>query len=118
MRYKLSLALILALIALVFPASPVTLSATPTPTTLAVGVYCIPLGRNRLECHADVTGGTSPYSFQWSPTPLSGGGSAGLAIIACSGNGFKTIGVNVTDSLGDTGGFSGQFQCCGSCDPL
>ena len=116
MRYKLALALILALIALAMPIG--SFSHSSTKTTLAVGVFCIPLGRNRLECHADVTGGTSPYSFQWSPTPLSGGGSEGLAIIACSGNGFKTIGVNVTDSLGDTGSFSGPFQCCGSCDPL
>lgn len=116
MRYKLSLALILALIALALPTGPTAQSSTQT--TLVVGVVCIPLGRNRLECQADVSGGTGPYSFQWSPTPLAGGGSFGLAIIPCAGNGFRTISVTATDAYGDTGSFSGQFNCCGSCDPL
>src|ERR1700754_4464367 len=116
MRYKFPLALILALTALALPTSPLTHSATKP--TLGVAIACIPLGKNRLECQATVSGGTSPYFFQWNPTPIVGGGSSGLAIIACSGSGSRTIGVTATDSFGDTGSFSDQFQCCGSCDPL
>jgi hypothetical protein len=83
MRYKLILALALAFVTLAPLTAPVkTVEARTGPT---VGIYCYPLGRNRLECHADVSGGTGPYTYQWSPTPLSGGGE--IAIIACSGTG-------------------------------
>jgi len=124
MRYALTLSIVIALVALAFP-TPVRHSAAAStssehvakPRTLGVGVYCLFLGRNRDECHADVDGGTSPYTFQWSPTPLSGGGSSGIAIIGCPGTAIQTISVTVTDANGDTGSFSGQFQCCGSCAP-
>ena len=123
MRHKLTLTLMIALVALAFPTS-VRHSAAVTspvnvakPLTLGVGVYCLFLGRNRDECHADVDGGTGPYTFQWSPTPLAGGGSSGIAIIGCPGTAIQTISVTVTDANGDTGSFSGQFQCCGSCAP-
>ena len=114
MRYKLTLSVILALVALSLPI-PIRPSAAVTNTSLAVGVYCIFLGRNRNECHADVSGGTGPYTYQWSPTPLAGGGE--IAIIGCPGTAIQTISVTVTDSTGATGSFSGQFQCCGSCAP-
>lgn len=114
MRYKLTLLATLALIALALP-TPVRPSAAKT--SLAVGVYCLYLGRNRDECHADVDGGTGPYTYQWSPTPLAGGFGEGLAIIGCPGTAIQTISVTVTDANGQTGSFSGQFQCCGSCNP-
>ena len=117
MRYKLTLPIILALVALIALAWPTAAKRSAAASTLIVGVDCIFLGRNRDECHADVDGGTSPYTFQWSPTPLSGGGSSGIAIIGCPGTAIQTISVTVTDTNGDTGSFSGQFQCCGSCAP-
>lgn len=112
MRYKLTLTIILALVVLALP-TPVRQSAAQP--SLAVGVYCIYLGRNRNECHADVSGGTGNYTYQWSPQPLAGGGE--IAIIGCPGTAQQTISVNVTDSGGNTGSFSGVFQCCGSCNP-
>ena len=112
MPRKLILTTILALVALALP-TPIRHSAAGT--SLGVGVYCIYLGRNRNECHADVEGGTGTYTYQWSPTPLAGGGE--IAIIGCPGTAIQTISVNVTDTNGNTGSFSGQFQCCGSCPP-
>jgi hypothetical protein len=122
MRHKFTLTFV-ALVALALPTSvrhsaPVGPVRVAKPLSLAVGVYCILLGRNRDECHADVEGGTAPYTFQWSPTPLSGGGSSGIAIIGCPGTAIQTISVTVTDANGDTGSFSGNFQCCGSCSPV
>ena len=114
MLRKFTLLVILALIALTLPTPVRQSSAAPS---LAVGVYCLYLGRNRDECHADVEGGTSPYTFQWSPTPLAGGFEEGIAIIGCPGTAIQTISVTVTDVNGNTGSFSGQFQCCGSCNP-
>jgi hypothetical protein len=115
MRYKLTLPLILALVALVALAWPTPAKRSAAATNLIVGVDCIFLGRNRDECHADVSGGTGTYTYQWSPQPLSGGGA--IAIIGCPGTAQQTIAVSVTDSNGNTGSFSGVFQCCGSCAP-
>ena len=98
MRHKLTLAITLALVALVLP-TPV--NHTVAAPSLTVGMFCIHLGRNRDECHADVSGGTGPYTYQWSPTPLSGGGE--IAIIGCPGTAVQTIGVTVTDANGSTG---------------
>ena len=112
MRHKLTLSMILALIALAFPT---TVKYTAAATDLGVGMFCIHLGRNRDECHADVSGGTGPYTYQWSPTPLAGGGE--IAIIGCPGTAVQTIGVTVTDANGSTGSISQPVQCCGSCAP-
>ena len=112
MRHKLTLTFILALVALVLPTS---IRHSAARTNLVVGVDCIFLGRNRDECHADVSGGNGSYTYQWSPQPLSGGGA--IAIIGCPGTAQQTIAGNVTDSAGNSGSFSGVFQCCGSCDP-
>ena len=116
MVYKLTLSIVLAVVALALP-TPVRHSGAVKGPTFEVGVYCLYLGRNRDECHAEVDGGTGPYNFQWSPAPLSGGNGSGIAIIGCPGTAIQTISVNVTDANGDTGSFSGQFQCCGSCNP-
>jgi len=112
MRHKLTLLLTLALVALVLPTSVRNRAAVKD---LTVGYYCILLGRNRDECHAEVSGGTGTYTYQWSPQPLSGGGE--IAIIGCPNNSVQTIGVTVTDSNGSTGSYSAPVQCCGSCDP-
>jgi len=118
MRHKFTLPAILALVALAIPTTVRPRAAvTSSNPVLTVGVYCLYLGRNRDECHAEVDGGTSPYTFQWSPTPLSGGNGSGLAIIGCPGTAIQTISVTVTDANGNTGSFSDQFQCCGSCNP-
>ena len=115
MRYKLTLPIILALVALIALAWPTPAKRTAAASTLIVGVDCIFLGRNRDECHADVSGGTGTYTYQWSPTPLSGG--CEIAIIGCPGTAVQTIGVTVTDSNGSTGSYSTPVQCCGSCPP-
>ena len=113
MRKRLALMLVLTLAALAILVAPVRRSAARTAP--APGIYCIPLGRNRLECHADVSGGTTPYTYQWSPTPMAGGGE--IAIIYCPGTNTRTISVTVTDANNETGSYSGNFYCCGSCDP-
>ena len=112
MRFKLSLLVTLALVALVLP---IPVRPSEAATSLGVGFYCIHLGRNRDECHADVDGGTGPYTYQWSPTPLSGGGA--IAVIGCPGTAQQNISVTVTDSNNQTGSFAQSVQCCGSCDP-
>jgi len=71
-------------------------------TTLDVGLYCISLGHQRLECHAEVSGGTGIYTYNW--TPARTGGSDTIAIIPCArANSLQTVYLNVTDSNGDTG---------------
>jgi hypothetical protein len=81
-------------------------------TTLTVGIIdCIPLGHGRVQCEADAEGGTGPYTFSWSPTPLSGGGGQGLAIIGCPIYNYRTISVVVTDANSETADDSGYFYC-------
>lgn len=113
MRHKLTLALILALVALVLPT--VIFKPSAARTGPAVGVYCEYIAGARQLCQADVTGGTPPYTYQWGPPPLTGSGQ--FKIVPCAGNGTRPLSVTVTDANGQTGGFSGQLQCCGSCDP-
>lgn len=113
MRYKLSLALILALSALALPTAAVRPSAAQTG--LAVGVYCEIIAGGRQVCQADVSGGTPPYTYQWGPPPLTGSGQ--FKVVPCAGHGLRPLSVTVTDANGLTGGFSGQLQCCSSCDP-
>jgi hypothetical protein len=81
------------------------------PATLTVGLDCYGLGFNRMQCEALVSGGTSPYSFSWSPTPTAGGGPDGLAIIPCNQGQYRTVSVFVTDANNDTGSDSGSFYC-------
>lgn len=111
MRYRLILALALAFVAL----APLTPAVKPVEarTGLTLALYCIPLGRNRAECHADVYGGTAPYTYQWSPTPLIGGGE--LAIMPCARTPLN-VSVTVTDANNNNIGDSIQFYNCNS-DP-
>ncbi len=59
--------------------------------------------------HADVGGGTAPYTYQWGPPPLTGSGE--WKRVPCSGIGSRTISVTVTDAYGETGSYSDQFLC-------
>lgn len=109
MRYKLTLALILALVALVLPSNFFKRSAAQTGPAVGISCECIAYGR--LACFADVIGGTAPYTYQWGPPPITGTGQA--KIIPCSGDGTRTISVTVTDANGQIGFFSSPFWCCG-----
>lgn len=109
MRQKLTLAVILAVIAIVWPATVVKPNAPPTAPT--VNVDCISLPYSQLRCAAEVYGGTSPYTYQWGPPPLSGTGHA--IRVGCAGSGTVTIAVTVTDANGEVGYFSAPFMCSG-----
>jgi hypothetical protein len=113
MRHKLTLALILALIALFLPTSAVRRSAAWTGPAPSISCECIAYGR--LLCQVYVVGGTAPYTYQWGPPPITGGGE--WQIVPCSGSGTRTISVTVTDANGEIGYFSSPFQCCGAVDP-
>lgn len=113
MRRKLILAFALALAAIAMPSAVVKPSAARTG--LFLGVYCEYIANSRQVCHADVTGGTAPYTYQWGPPPLTGGGE--LKVVPCAGNGTRPLSVTVTDAVGATVAFNGQLQCCGSCNP-
>src|SRR4051812_5910938 len=80
-------------------------------TTLGVSVFCSSAGHGRLDCEAMVDGGTAPYSFAWSPTPVAGGGADGLALIACNVGQLRTVSVTVTDANSETASASGSFYC-------
>lgn len=79
--------------------------------TLTVGLNCYSLGHQRLQCEADVAGGTGSYSYQWTPTPTAGGGQ--LAIIHCArAYQYQSVSVSVTDNgNSSTAGDSGSFYC-------
>ena len=95
-------ALVLAIAAIGFLAVPVERGAART--TLDVGISCTSIGFQRLECYADVTGGTGTYtSYQWSP-PSYPGGATDYVIIRCSRpNANQTVYLTVTDSGGNSG---------------
>ena len=78
-------------------------------TSLSVGIDCIPLP-GQLRCTAVVSGGTGSYTYQWTPTPVSGGGRN--ARFGCSGQSIF-LSVTVTDSNGATGSDSGTYLCGG-----
>jgi len=67
MRYKLTLALILALIALALPAAVVERSAAQTGPIVSINCECIAGGK--LFCVADVSGGTPPYTLRMGSAP-------------------------------------------------
>jgi hypothetical protein len=125
MRYKLTLALGLAVMALVLPIAVVKPSAPPTapvvkpaapPTAPVVSVAGECIAGQKLLCIADVSGGTPPYTYQWGPAPgITGSGQ--MKIVPCAGTGTRIISVTVTDANGEIGYFSSPFQCCGGINP-
>ena len=86
-------------------------SAAPTP--VAVGIYCISLGHQRLECHADVSGGSGIYTtWQWTPTPLPAGNGTDLVIVRCAqAYANQAVSLTVTDSLGAQGSDQTTHYC-------
>lgn len=120
MRIKLTLALILAVIALVLPTTVVKPSAPPTtpvvkpaapPTPVVVGVTGECIAGGKLLCISDVSGGTPPYTYSWGPPPIFGSGQ--IKVVPCSGSGTRIIELTVTDANGQVGFFSAPFLCCG-----
>jgi hypothetical protein len=85
--------------------------AAAATSTLGVSVFCSSAGHGRLDCEATVDGGTAPYSFAWSPTPVAGGGADGVALIACHVGQVGTASVTVTDATGETASGSGSAFC-------
>lgn len=112
MRRKLTLALILALLTLVvLPTAFVKRTAARAGPS--VSLDCIYLPYSQIRCEAVVVGGTSPYTYQWGPLPLSGSGHA--LRIPCAGTGTRPVEVTVTDANGEVGYYSDMLQCCPSC---
>lgn len=107
MRYKLILALALAFVALAPLAAPVR--RVEARTGLVVAISCEGIAYDYLLCHADVGGGTGPYTYQWGPAPLTGSGE--WKRVPCSGIGSRTISVTVTDANGETASYSDLFYC-------
>lgn len=101
------LVLLIAVAALV--AVPSKSGAAQTPLTI-LSIDTIPLP-GQLRCSADVTGGTGIYTYQWTPTPVSGGGRN--ARFGCSGKSIF-ISLTVTDSNGATDTYSSTFYCGGT----
>lgn len=106
-------ALVLTVAAVGFLAVPVNRGAART--TLSVGISCVSIGFQRLECSADVSGGTGTYtSYQWSP-PSYPGGATDQVIIRCSRlNAMQDVYLTVTDSGGNTGSGSTSRYCGGA----
>jgi hypothetical protein len=101
-------ALALVIVAAGFLVSPGTSGAARR--TVAVGIYCISLGHQRLECHADVSGGTGSYTYQWTPTPTTG--HTDFVIVRCaSAYSNQAVSLTVTDSGGAMGSDSTVAYC-------
>lgn len=110
MSHKRILALVLSVAAVGFLVVPVDRGAAKT--TLDVGISCTSIGFQRLECYAEVLGGTGTYTnYQWSP-PSYPGGATEHVIIRCSRNyANQTVYLTVTDSAGNTGTGSTIHYC-------
>lgn len=96
---------VLALIIVLVGLLGISSRSGAAPTPVAVGIYCISLGHQRLECHADVSGGSGVYTtWQWTPTPLPAGNGTDFVIIRCAqAMHNQTVYLTVTDSLGAQG---------------
>jgi len=110
-------ALALTIVALGFPAVPVNRGAAyPTMTTSA---YCLSLGDGRLECTASVSGGVPPYTYNWSPDPISPWTEDEYTVVPCSNPVYNLrtetwtykVSLTVTDSYGATNSLTRQWSC-------
>jgi hypothetical protein len=80
--------------------------------TVDVGMYCISLGHQRLECHFEVTGGTAPYTYQFTPPASRIAEDVGIAIVPCArAYSLQTVYLTVTDSYGATGSIQDTHYC-------
>lgn len=101
-----ALALIIAVVGLL--ATSVIPGAAST--TLSVDlVYCSSLGGGSFECYATLSGGTGPYTYTWTPTPVVNHGYYMTG--NCTVGRPKVVHLTVTDSTGATDSQSGSFQC-------
>jgi YVTN family beta-propeller protein len=86
-------------------------SSAPPPlsVSLTAAPASIPLGSTS-DLETGVTGGTGPYSYAYSTLPA-GCTTANLSTLPChpAETGTFTVGVNVTDSLGDLGAAVAQL---------
>ncbi|HEV8264973.1 MAG TPA: hypothetical protein VGQ06_08465 [Gemmatimonadales bacterium] len=79
-------------------------------TTLAVSIRALYTPQNATvkpnqQCtyRADATGGVTPYNYHWSWSGLdSATGGSGRFLTAFVGSGSFTLGIKVTDAVGDT----------------
>lgn len=79
-------------------------------TTLSVNsVYCSSLGGGRFECYGYVSGGTYPYTYNWTPTPVVNNGY--YMVGNCRVGRPQVVQLAVTDSSGNTDSQIGSFQC-------
>lgn len=108
MPNKRILALVLTIAFIALLAAPINRSTARTG--LSVGLYCISLGHQRLECQFDVSGGTGIYTYQFTPQATRIG--AGIAIVPCGPPyTLEYVILNVTDSNGATGNASTYSYC-------
>ncbi|HEY9284804.1 MAG TPA: hypothetical protein VIP46_15210 [Pyrinomonadaceae bacterium] len=112
MSNKRILALALTVVAFLF----VPVNRGASRTTLNVGLYCISLGHQRLECHFEVSGGTGSYTYQFTPPASRVAADVGIAIVPCArAYSLQTVHLYVTDSNGATGSAS-TTEFCGDAD--
>jgi hypothetical protein len=114
MSNKRILALVLTVVVLVLLSAPVKRSSAQT--SLDVNMYCISLGHQRLECHFEVTGGTAPYTYQFSPQASRVAADVGIAIVPCGpAYTLEYVTLYVTDSNSATGSIT-TVGYCGDAD--
>lgn len=114
MSNKRILVLVLTLVVFALLAAPI--KRGKASTTLAVGLYCISLGHQRLECHFEVDGGTGIYSYQFTPQASRIAEDVGIAIVPCGPpDTLEYVTLYVTDSNNETGNAS-AWGYCGDAD--
>jgi len=97
---------ILAAVASLASAAPTAHAAVRTLTITSFN--CESLGR-KLLCQVEASGGTEPYTYAWTPTPILFGGH--IANIACNYGSWRSVSVTVTDANNDSATASGSFYC-------
>lgn len=114
MSNKRILLIVLTLVVFALLAAPI--KRGQASTTLDVGLYCISLGHQRLECHFEVNGGTGIYSYQFTPQASRIAEDVGIAIVPCGPPyTLEYVTLYVTDSNNNTGNGS-AWGYCGDAD--
>ena len=103
-----------AFAALAFLGSGLAPAYAATPLQL-ISSECDPVaaaGHDYVECFAEVTGGTAPYTYQWSSTTV--GSLTGDPVrFACIADHEVGVGLTVTDAVGDVVHGGGAALCGG-----